>query len=540
MLLRAILLSIVLGPLLPAQPPNADQPPLVLRSTTRLVQISVVVHDRKGQPVADLTQNDFTITEKGKPQQISFFSVESNKALSASQAEKLGAGWHSNQVARREGAPNAVTVILIDALNTRVTDQTYAREQIIRFLAQIRAEDRVAVYLLGRTLHVLHDFTSDSASLVAKMKRLSGDVNYGNNLPPNPADNPTGDPELDKFLEKGFQIESDYTNVNKIVTTFKALQGIAHHLERIPGRKNLLWLSGSFPLQIGMDDLESMHDPTRERRSFLAEAEVAIRAVNQAHLAIYPVDARGLIGLPGFNADALGRPSIGRSDNVRGMAGVTNHDTLNYLADRTGGRAFYNTNDLSGAIRQALDDSTVTYVIGFYPSQQTPDGRFHDIKVNVARSNLDVRYRKGYFALPEAPGNEKESQSLLRDALWSPLDATGIALSGGVLKDDKLPANELRVVLQIDPRSIRLEKRNDRWIGKLTLVYVAIDKEMQQLAVMSHNATFNLLQDRYEKAMNEGLLFGMNLPKAATAEQVRVAVLDLTSGDVGSLRIPVQ
>lgn len=142
----------------PATPPAE---PLVLRSTTRLVQVSVVVHDRKGQPVADLKKEDFSITEKGKPQNLQFFSVESSKALPSGQGEKLGAGWHSNALAKREGAPNSVTVVLIDALNTKLSDQVYVREQVLKFLGTIQPQDRVAIYTLGTSLRVLHDFTND-------------------------------------------------------------------------------------------------------------------------------------------------------------------------------------------------------------------------------------------------------------------------------------------------------------------------------------------------------------------------------------------
>src|SRR3954454_13449478 len=106
----------------------AEQSPLLLRSNTRLVQISVVVHNRKGEPVADLKKEDFTLTEKGKPQTISVFSVESTGKLAAPPI-KLPPHIFSNRLMERSGVPSSVTVILLDSLNTKWQDQVYAKKQ---------------------------------------------------------------------------------------------------------------------------------------------------------------------------------------------------------------------------------------------------------------------------------------------------------------------------------------------------------------------------------------------------------------------------
>src|SRR5258708_28540059 len=109
--------------------------------------------------------------------------------------------------------------------------------------------------------------------------------------------------------------------------------------------------------------------------------------------------------------------------------GVRNQESMWELAGRTGGRAYLNTNDLKNAIRDAVTDTQVSYTLGFYPTNEKYDSKFHEIKVQVlARSGLNLRYRKGYFDLPELPQDETARRAGLRDAVWSPLAPTAVVL----------------------------------------------------------------------------------------------------------------
>src|SRR5258708_37104025 len=100
--------------------------------------------------------------------------------------------------------------------------------------------------------------------------------------------------------------------------------------------------------------------------------------------------------LPGFDASTRGCAKGIPAPRLGPL--VPNLDAMEELADRTGGRAAYNTNDLTSAISRAMDDSRVTYTIGYYSTDQNQDGKFREIKVRVDRGGLGVPYRKGYFA----------------------------------------------------------------------------------------------------------------------------------------------
>src|SRR5262249_15333363 len=160
-----------------SQTPSQQAPAPVFRSSTRLVQVNVVVHDKHGQPVTDLKKEDFTVLEHGKPQAISFFEMDSASTIAAQPAAPLAPDVFTNLPARRGGVPTGITVILVDLVNTGWADQHYAREGLLKFLKQIEPQDRIAIFTLGgRGLTLLHDYTTDAASLVERMKTAKSEL----------------------------------------------------------------------------------------------------------------------------------------------------------------------------------------------------------------------------------------------------------------------------------------------------------------------------------------------------------------------------
>ena len=210
----------------PSQAPT--QPPPVFRVATRLVQVNVVVHDRHGQPVADLKQEDFAIVERGKPQTISFFEVVAADKPAAP-SEPLPPHVFTNVVARQAGVPTNVTVILVDLLNTSLVDQHYARRALVNFLGQIQPQDRVSLYALGhRSLTLLHDYTTDASSLVDRLRKTRGEV-------PSQLDASTVNTDsqealralgLDELADAN-QIEADFFTANRVTQTLSSLEVIA-------------------------------------------------------------------------------------------------------------------------------------------------------------------------------------------------------------------------------------------------------------------------------------------------------------------------
>jgi VWFA-related protein len=536
----ALLLALTPGAAQTPTSSQTDQQIPVFRSATHLVQVNILVHDSHGRPVDDLKKEDFSITEQGKPQQISFFTMTSADR-SAPPATPLPPHIFSNVLAQNREVPTSVTVVLLDLLNTSWTDQLYARKGLLKFFQQIQPQDRVALFALGhRSLTLLHDYTTDSASLIARLQKATGEI-------PTALDASTVNPDAQSELQRlgldaladANQREADFFTSGRVVNTLSTLEAIAQHLSGVSGRKNLIWLSGGFPLTIGFDEVPAIGS-TRDQRTFTHEMDAAVRALNNSGIAVYPVDARGLMVLPGFDASVRGIPRVGPSAGPPRSAAITaNQDSMKELASRTGGRAAYNTNDLTRAIRRAIDDSRVTYTLGYYSTDETQDGKFREIRVKVDRPHVDVRYRKGYFALKPADDTVKARKEEIRGAVWSPLESTALEVNARADLTDQPAPNTLNLFVQINPAGIGFKRDGDRWKAEIDIVYVQKDEHGRLLGDgAADNVSLALTDANYTKAARDGLIRQHRIPRQPGATNMRIVVRDVGTGSVGSLTIP--
>jgi VWFA-related protein len=519
---------------LAAQTPAQQTP--VFRAAARLVQVNVVVHDKHGQPITDLKKEDFTVLERGKPQQVALFSINGDGAPVP--AAPLPPHIFSNTVAMHGGVATGVTVILLDLVNTGFLDQQRARESVRAFLMQIQPQDRIAIYTLGQKgLTLVHDYTSDAASLVARLHDVRGELSRTLDASTLNDDDQQDlrDMGLDDLAEAE-QRAADFFTTNRVVNTLTAFEAIAHHLSGMPGRKSLVWVSGGIPLQIGFDEMPESGGSfsNRDRRVFTPEMDAAARALNESGIAVYPVDARGLMPPVAFSSTARRAPpkmpTLGQAN--------ANIDTMNELAERTGGRAAFNTNDLARAIRRAVDDGRVTYTLGYYSTDERQDGKFRDIKVTVDRSGADVRARKGYFALRPADTSAAARDREIRAAVWSPLEATELPFDARV---DLLaePPDTLNVFIQVKAGVIAFSKDGDRWKDTLHAVFVERDAHDNVLGNSElETLPLSLTEDRFRQVSQQGLVFQHRVHREPSAAVLRIIVRDEASGAIGSITVP--
>src|SRR5262249_12769462 len=205
---------------------------------------------------------------------------------------------------------------------------------------------------------------------------------------------------------------------------------------------------------------------------------------------VYPVDLRGLIAPD---------PPRGR----RGLQPNPPPDVMIRLADETGGRAFYFNNDLPRSIRTAVADAEVSYTLGFYPSENAFDGKFHNLEVKVARKDVEVRHRTGYFAVKDQAPDSKERRSVMSELMSSPFDASQIGLQGSA---ESITANPkaFGIRLRIDAADLQLDRRNDHWVGMLDLaIHVESSKEK---AVQLRSIAIDLGEENFRAALLRGLV----------------------------------
>jgi hypothetical protein len=327
---------------------------------------------------------------------------------------------------------------------------------------------------------------------------------------------------------------------NRINQSLAAFRAVAEHLAGLPGRKNLVWLSSGFPLSVGFDEMPEVGAPLTQRNPqlFTQEMEGAVRVLNDNGIAVYPVDARGVFN-PGV-VDTSQRMPTGRWNQMPSTtAANSNTSTMFVLADKTGGRAAYNTNDLGGAVRRALDDGRVTYTLGYYSTDAKEDGTWRDIKVEVRRSGLDVRARKGYYAMRATDQTADARTRQIRAGVWSPVESTALPITAEIDFREE-PPNSFEVNVELDPRTVGFQHEADRWKATLDMVFVQKDAHSVQLGEGGmDNLSIALTDQNYKKVMEQGLIHRYRGVRQPSAKTLRIVVRDATSGAVGSVTVPL-
>jgi VWFA-related protein len=467
------------------KPQKVYESATVLKTITRLVVVDVVVTDNKGGPVADLAADNFTLLEDGKPQKIRVFNFQHPTpgqtppaALTASL--KLPPNVFTN--VPRYDIHNTLNVVLLDALNTKSLNQAYVRDQMIKYLEKMPSDQPIAVYGLTTKLRILQDFTTDPSILKNLIKSLNSKSSPLLNDPTGNGEAPLFAPGVFESMPQQMQqsiiaFEQESTNAQtdiRVTYTLSALKAIARSLAGYPGRKNLIWLSEAFPLSISpTQDLDGSGFSNTSFRDYGPDIAQTADALMNAQVAVYPVDAQGLVGSSFFSASNKGTDKFGRSVTRGGRMGQTlsnesselanNHSSMQELAERTGGKAFYNRNDIDAAIGHSIDDGSTYYTLAYYPENKNWDGKFRKISVKVNRSGTKVRNRLGYFASdPKGGFDQKQRDTAFAEAL--DLDfpiSTGLLFEAGVVQPSAKTQNKLMINFAVDPHAINFERRDD-------------------------------------------------------------------------------
>jgi VWFA-related protein len=333
---------------------TAPQTSQVIRSTTRLVQVSVVVQDKKGNPITGLRKEDFTILDEGKRQDIAFFA---SSAPARTTPSLLPSNVFTNRYDLKGEDPGAVTIVLFDWLNTSVDDQAFVRQQVLRFLQTLKPQDHVAFYALTTQLLILHEFTQDASALVDAVNHFTPQQ-----LAAFDASHPVkyhvaalaGDAFWARFEDAINNISgkiADANTISRVGTTAGAIEAIADHVAGIPGRKSLVWVSGGFPIQIGIptigvgedqyqtDTTNQLPRTDRYAGSYAEDVRAAADALNRVNMAMYTVDAHGVAPTTGLDPALI---NGGLSQNTYALnAEQDTRASSRLLADRTGGLAFF-------------------------------------------------------------------------------------------------------------------------------------------------------------------------------------------------------
>jgi len=343
--------------------PQEPEPSMTIRQTVQRVIVDVMVHDANGRPVHGLTADDFSIAEDKQPQRVLSFDIYDFDKPSISRAPNappLPPHVFENIPATPERGP--LYVMLLDLVNTEIEDQMWGREQVLKFIRSKPAGTRFALFVTSDKLYLAQGFTADKDLLYAAVNSKKPKAHVPRVF----------------LLARNYGYGDPYTAVDM-------LTHIGQYLDGIPGRKNLSWVAGTFPLVIGAQEgISSLADNIQAEVNSLAQAEVAV----------FPVNVRGVVvnpegGLTGFGPGATQQAGGGSSLSVT-------YTAADQIASATGGQAFYSTNDVADALNTATENGANYYTLTYSPPSRADDGKCHSISVKLNQEKYQLAYRHSY------------------------------------------------------------------------------------------------------------------------------------------------
>ncbi len=559
-----------------AKPQESGQATPMFRTNADLVLVDVVVRE-KGKAVEGLSASEFHVTENGQEQKVTIF--EEHKATDAVQASKGPAlPEHVYSDFPEYAVASAANVLLLDALNTPISDQKYARQQMIKYLHKIPAGTRVAVFTLGSRLQMVRGFTTDQGAVeqaiggkrgAAQTSPVAADpldtsasalTNFGAEGPGMTA------MALDSFSKESENFGADV----RVRMTIAALEQLARYLGALPGRKNLIWFSGSFPINM---DPDISNGDTGEVLNYGPLVQELDEQLARARVAMYPVDARALMTLP--NANPANDPGGGQTLTLQSViaGAMTNdlrqpqqwwssHVTMEKMAEETGGKAYYDTNAVGQAVEYAIADGSNYYTLGYVPTNRNRDGSYRKVAVQVTECRCELSYRRGYEAVDPA----KEDAST--GGKMSPLSAAmlnglpplsqvifearvlpvgdpalrGAAPAAGPAgkpdKPLKAPVTRYMVDYSIDPHHLALKELPDgRRQAELEVAQAVYDLDSKRVNYSDAGLEVNLTPQQLARALQMGIPIHQEIDVPAGQVSLRVGVRDATSGRIGTVEV---
>jgi VWFA-related protein len=534
-----------------------DNSEVKFTARAELVLIPTLVTDKSGNHITGLKKEDFTVLENGAEQKIATFEEITSDARRLSRPRSPNE--FSNSLA---GGPSnrRITLMVLDFINTRFADQAYARQDLLKYLTQsVDQREPTALYTLTRSgIHVIHDFTTDPRVLVAALHKVKGDT-FQMVDSPEDVESITGtaspdgsagvDPGAVQSEAQKIQTTMEDSELNfqsfeqrlAITYTLQGMQQVAQALAGFPGRKSLIWAGGGFPFSVSDNTMQLAPAGRDSLSDVLPMYEHTWQLLNDAQIALYPVDVKGLqvVTLPSASVRNPGK-NYGRNMSWRQM---DTQATLQTFASMTGGRAYYNSNDLVKGFRDAVHDSAEYYMLGYYLDRSKTKSGWRKLAVKVKRDHVEVRARSGFFVTNATvdPANSRNSD--ISSALQSPLDFTSLAL---VARWDKIePGKEpgkkhvnYEMHLAPDPALINDPDNNHIVMEFLALAKTPDGKQVDH--AVGFKVDDHLTAEKLAAVRQIGVAYNGALDLAPGEYTVRFVVRDDLSGRVGSVAAPLK
>lgn len=552
-----------------AQNPAATASPVqaidgdVVKITTKLVQVDLLVVDKDGKLVKGLAAGDFELFQDGKPQKITNLSYVSTDGASQTvtseiKSQKPSTDKNIAPPPVKIGANTAgrILTFIVDDGNCSVSHlgMTAAKEGLQKFIrAQMMPTDRIAIYQTRTGSSVLQQYTNDKQRLLTiagKIRWLPptlgctpSDGGFNTAAKSNTYDKPGGGTNtIESASERKIrEANEDSNRSNQIVGTLGLFSYVVNGLERINGRKLLFVLS---------DDLSLFSRAGSTLRSTDALRDFTDLA-NRASVVVNTIDVRGVAN-PGM---IEARDEVRTKEDVNATAPITagrEKDDRNrragmaYLADETGGTFYQGQNYLDAPIAQALDVEKGYYLIAYEPDDETFKGKnFNRIDIKVNRPGLRVISRAGFIGVAnrESKAKPRTGDSALYEAIAAPLTEAGIDIQlTAFFANSPADGNVVRSLFYLDGSNITFaDAPGGQKKVVLDVVAVTLDEKNKVVDEFTRSHTLKFDAAGAAAIAQNGLVYSADVPvKKPGTYNFRVAVRDASSQALSSASQLVQ
>jgi VWFA-related protein len=515
-----------------------------------VVNVEVVVTDKKGNRIKGLTQDDFELREDGKLVKITnFYAVEDGVV-------KLRGGEFASKEAmlpEREAPTDALPedqrlylVIYIDNFNLKVFDRNRVFVSIREFLrTKLSPQDRVMLVTYDRELHVRRPFTSDPMVIASSLFEIEKMTAMGN----------SAERERQEVLREILDAEeSSYAMIrarsyaesqfNDLTFSIDAIKQVVSWLAGVPGRKAVLYVASGLPLVAGEDVFHAIQDKWAAETNALMEArnydasrrfQEVLAQANANRVTFYTIDAGGL-RTPTSIAAENARP--GATAFVDSVYFANIQGSLQMMAEKTGGRAIYNTNDPTRGLLEVAEDFRTYYSLGYSPVRAS-DGKYHRIEVRTRRKDLIVRHREGY--------RDKSVEARMADgvlsALHFDLESNVLGLAVQPVRTERRSDGNFLVFLdiRIPIGKVLLVPQGDHHLGQVRLFLAAMDPEGGVSEVQQVQVPIQVETARLEEAKGKFWVYSLQLLMRAGTQRLAVGARDdlaaITSFTVQTIQV---
>jgi VWFA-related protein len=542
---------------LTAKPNDKENSEVKFSARTELVLIPTLVTDKSGNHITGLKKEDFTVLENGAEQKIATFEEITSDPHRLSRPKNPNE--FSNSMAG-ETSSRRITLLMLDLINTRFVDQVYARKDLLKYLTQsVDQREPTALYTLTRSgIHVVHDFTTDPRVLVAALHKVKGDSSQmvdsqedveaitGSASPDgsagvDPSQVQTEAQQLQTMMEDSELNFQSFEQRVAITYTLEGMQQIAQALAGFPGRKSLIWASGGFPFSVSDSTMQLAPAGRDTLSDVLPLYEHTWQLLNDAQISLYPVDVKGLqvVGLPSASVRNPGK-NYGRNMTWRNL---DTQGSFEVFASMTGGRAYFNSNDLVKGFREAVNDSAQYYMLGYYLDRSKTKSGWRKLAVKVKREHVDVRARSGFFVSNATVNPESTRDNDISTALQSPLDYTSLALMarwGAIEAGKEAGKKRVNFQMRLAPETVLIDGADNNHV---VLEFVALAKTPEGKQAdhpVGMKVENHLTADKALEVRQKGVVYSGALEVAPGEYTVRFVVRDDLSGRVGSVSAPLK